>query len=83
MATPETLINDLNSKSQFKMIDCPYQFGNLKISENACLKRHEIAKNKKFITLGNTFKYSVGQSLLRCEGCPIVNGLLPKKNEKK
>jgi hypothetical protein len=81
MATPETSINENYSKSQFKMIDCPYQLGNLRISEKACLKRHEIAKNKKFVTteLENTFKYSVGQGLLRCEECPIVIGLLPNK----
>jgi hypothetical protein len=85
MAPSQALINDYYAKNQFKMIECPYQFGNLKISANACLKRHEIAKARIFVNtpMGDNFKYSVGQSLLRCEQCPIVIDLLPRRKNKK
>jgi hypothetical protein len=82
MATSETLIRDYYSRHRDKIIDCPFQLGNLKISENACLKRHEVAKSKNFVTseLEDTFKYFVAQGLLRCERCPIVKDLLPQSD---
>jgi len=85
MATSQAQINDYYARNQFKMIECPYQFGNLKISAQACLKRHEVAKTKTFFNSpqGDNFKYSIGQSLLRCEQCPIVIDLLPGRKKKK
>jgi hypothetical protein len=82
MATSEMLIRDYYSKNQDRIIDCPFQVGNLKISENACLKRHEVAKSKsiKSSELEDTFKYFFSQGLLRCEQCPIIKDLLPKSD---
>lgn len=78
--TSEMLIRDYYDKHQDKIIDCPFQLGNLKISEKACLRRHEVAKNKNFRTseLEDTFKYSVKQGLLHCEQCPIILQRTPK-----
>lgn len=60
-----------------KIIDCPYQPGNLKISKNACQKRYETSKKTSFeiISRADLFTYTVGQGLLRCQDCPIVKGM--------
>jgi hypothetical protein len=78
--TSEMLVREYYAKQQDKMIECPFQLGNLKISEKACLKRHEVAKTKNFRSgeLEDTFKYSVKQGLLHCEQCPIILQRNPK-----
>ncbi len=60
-----------------KIIDCPYQPGNLKISKNACQKRYETSRKTSFeiISRADLFTYTVGQGLLRCQHCPIVKGM--------
>jgi hypothetical protein len=57
-----------------RLIDCPLQPGNLKISERACLKRYQAGLNK---TIGNCygkdiFGYFLNQGLLRCQRCPVA-----------
>jgi hypothetical protein len=57
-----------------RLIDCPLQPGNLKISERACLKRYQVALNRN---IGNNhgennFIYFLNQGLLKCQRCPVV-----------
>jgi hypothetical protein len=57
-----------------RLIDCPHQPGNLKISERACLKRYQVAQNRN-IGNGygiNSFHYFLNQGLLKCQRCPIA-----------
>jgi hypothetical protein len=57
-----------------RLIDCPLQPGNLKISERACLRRYRVAKNRN-IGNGNgenIFSYFLNQGLLKCQRCPIA-----------
>lgn len=58
-------------------IDCPYQPGNLKITKNACLKRYQASEKAKLemINHADLFTYTVGQGLLRCKTCPIVQAI--------
>jgi hypothetical protein len=66
------------SSNMKEIIDCPYQPGNLKISKNACLKRHEASSKTtpETINQANLFLYTVGSGLLRCKTCSIVERLL-------
>jgi hypothetical protein len=73
MADSEKLIREYYSRHNDKMIECPFQPGNLKISEKACLERYKAARQKRF-SMGNpedSFVYFISQGLLRCEKCPI------------
>ena len=47
MSRRDQLIDEYFSRNREKLIDCPFQPGNLRISEKACLKRHKAAKRKK------------------------------------
>lgn len=57
-----------------RLIDCPFQPGNLKISEKACLKRYRTALNRSIGNGGgeNIFTFFLNQGLLKCQQCPIV-----------
>ena len=74
MAQTDSLIEEYYSLNRDKMIDCPFQPGNLKISKKACLKRHKAAHRKKLETLKveNLFNFFVSQGLARCQVCPII-----------
>jgi len=74
MAQIDLLIKEYYFLNQDKIIDCPFQPGNLKISKKACLKRHKAAHRKKLETfkLENLFNYFVSQGLSRCQQCPII-----------
>ncbi len=73
MANAETLIKEYYSRHGEKIKDCPFQPGNLKISEKACLQRRKAAHHKKFdaVNLEDSFNYFVSQGLLRCEKCTL------------
>jgi hypothetical protein len=60
-----------------KIIDCPFQPGNLKISEKACLNRHRMAQRKGIenCRAEDVFHYSVSQGLLKCRECPIATAI--------
>ncbi len=75
MAQTNLLIKEYYSLNQDKMIDCPFQPGNLKISKTACLKRHKAAHRKKPETfkVEDLFSYFVSQGLSRCQECPIID----------
>jgi len=75
MTHTELLIKEYYSLNQDKIIDCPFQPGNLKISEKACLKRRKAAHRKKFETyrVEDLFNYFVSQGLSRCQECPLIN----------
>jgi len=71
-------INEDFSRNREKLIDCPFQPGNLRISENACLKRHQAAKRNKLeiFRAQDLFNYFVSQGLLLCEKCSIIKNLV-------
>jgi len=77
MAQIELLIKEYYSRHGEKIIDCPFQPGNLKISEKACLKRYMAASRKKVGTfkVEDLFNYFVSQGLSRCQQCPIIINL--------
>lgn len=57
-----------------RLIDCPFQPGNLKISERACRKRYRLSLLKD-ITNGQgeeILSFFFNQGLLKCQRCPIV-----------
>jgi hypothetical protein len=60
-----------------ELIDCPHQPGNLKITKNACLKRHKASEktDSEKLSQANLFLYTVGQGLLRCKTCSIIEKL--------
>jgi hypothetical protein len=62
------------STTMKEIIHCPFQPGNLKISKKACLKRYQASSRTTWDSNGhiNLFYYTVGQGLLRCRSCPIV-----------
>jgi hypothetical protein len=74
MAIREILTKEYYAQQKNKIIACPFQPGNLKISEKACLKRHNAALRKRIQTFKSEdlFNYFVSQSLMRCETCPII-----------
>jgi hypothetical protein len=73
MANSEMLIKEYYSRHRDKMIDCPFQPGNLKISQKACRLRRKAASRKKGEPLKSedSFNYFVSQGLLRCEKCTL------------
>ena len=81
MASLEKLIKEYYSTNRDKMIDCPLQPGNLKITKRACLKRIKSAQKKKFENPRpeDLFNYFVYQGLLRCQQCPIIKTGSPDK----
>lgn len=74
MAQVDLLIEEYYSLNQDKIIDCPFQPGNLKISKKACLKRYKAAHRKKIepLKVENLFNFFVSQGLSRCQECPII-----------
>jgi hypothetical protein len=74
MANAQSWNKELPAFSLPRLIDCPLQPGNLKISERACLKRYRVAQIRN-IGNGNgenAFSYFLNQGLLKCQRCPIV-----------
>ncbi|MBI4768366.1 MAG: hypothetical protein HY787_27845 [Deltaproteobacteria bacterium] len=61
-----------------RLIDCPLQTGNLKISEKACLKRYHFAQNRNIDNCSgeDIFNYFLNQGLLKCQRCPIVKSMV-------
>ncbi|MBI4764135.1 MAG: hypothetical protein HY787_05975 [Deltaproteobacteria bacterium] len=74
MAQADLLIKEYYSLNQDKMIDCPFQPGNLKISQKACLKRRKAAHRRKVenFRVEDLFNFFISQGLSRCQECPIV-----------
>ena len=74
MSQADLLIKEYYSLNQDKMIDCPFQPGNLKISKKACLKRHKAAHRRKLenFRVEDLFGFFISQGLSRCQECPIV-----------
>ncbi len=75
MAQTNLLIKEYYSLNQDKIVDCPFQPGNLRISKRACLKRQKAAQRKKLETfkVEDLFNYFVSQGLSRCQECPIID----------
>ncbi len=57
-----------------EIIDCPFQPGKLKITGEACLKRHQAARRNNSDTgkADDLFHYFVSKGLALCERCPLV-----------
>jgi hypothetical protein len=74
MAKAQIWGNELPAFSLPRLIDCPLQPGNLKISEKACLKRYQVALNRNMGNGNgeNIFNYFLNQGLLKCQQCPVV-----------
>ncbi len=74
MANTQMWNQELPAFSFPRLIDCPLQPGNLKISEKACLKRYRVALNRKIENSSgeDTFNYFLNQGLLKCQRCPIA-----------
>jgi hypothetical protein len=82
MADIQTWSKELPAFSFPRLIDCPLQPGNLKISETACLKRYRVAQIRN-IGNGNgenMFSYFLNQGLLKCQRCPIVKTMASQFN---
>lgn len=62
-----------------RLIDCPLQLGNLKISKRACLKRYQMALNRNIGNCSgeNSFSFFLTQGLLKWQQCPIVKTMAP------
>lgn len=56
------------------IIDYPFQPGKLKITGEACLKRHQAARrnNSEPGKADDLFHYFVSKGLALCERCPLV-----------
>ena len=77
MAHQKSLDKHKTSCSNLRLIDCPIQPGNLRISAESCLKRYRTAIQKKVedVEVNNIFLYAFFQGLLKCKSCPIVKTL--------
>jgi hypothetical protein len=78
MANAQKWNKEFSPLSFPRLIDCPLQPGNLKITEKACLKRYRFAQNRN---MGNSngediFNYFLNQGLLKCQRCPIVKTIV-------
>jgi hypothetical protein len=78
MSRRDQLIDEYFSQKREKLIDCPFQPGNLRISEKACFNRHKAAKRKKMeiFRAQDLFNYFVSQGLLLCEKCSVIKNLV-------
>ena len=66
----EVKINEWLSSHGQRLIDCPYQQGNLKITISSCRKRRRKANQIVFQTNpGSFFEYAFEQSLKLCKHC--------------
>jgi hypothetical protein len=74
---PEHAVEMWLNENQHQMVTCPYQPGELRISKEACLKRHETAKRQGSnpkpgkVRMKTIFEEVVNTSLSRCLSCPI------------
>ena len=70
----ESLVDQFYYSNQDKMISCPFQPGNLKISKKACLKRYKAAQRRKMeiFRVEDLFNFFISQGLSRCQKCPIM-----------
>ena len=58
------------ARNENQLINCPFLPGELRISENACLKRHILASRGKIIKFSDWEKLQrIGLS--KCKDCPI------------
>jgi len=76
MAQSHYVAENWLTKNQREMITCPYQPGQLKISKNACLKRHRVAqKDPGNFIREDFFNYTLKKGLSLCRDCQIGRSL--------
>jgi hypothetical protein len=80
MANMQMWNKEIPAFSLPRLIDCPLQPGNLKISERACLKRYRVAQNRNIENRygADIFSYFFNQGLLKCQRCPVAKTMVSK-----
>jgi hypothetical protein len=70
-------------RNQGKIIQCPFQPGNLRITRWGCRKRKMKAKREDFTAImqGDYFEYVYKNGLLRCRDCQIA-GASPRRSSR-
>ena len=70
-------------RNQGKIIQCPFQPGNLRITRWGCRKRKMRAKREDFTAImqGDYFDYVYKNGLLRCRDCQIA-GVSPRRSSR-
>ena len=70
-------------RNQGKIILCPFQPGNLRITQWGCRKRKMRAKREDFTAImqGDYFDYVYKNGLLRCRDCQIA-GVSPRRSSR-
>jgi len=73
MRMTEYQIEQWLRRNRRRMIKCPYQPGNLRITLWGCKQRKLQARREDFTDLmkGDYFDYVYKSNLLRCRDCPI------------
>jgi hypothetical protein len=80
MANTQMWRKEIPAFSLPRLIDCPLQPGNLKISERACLKRYRVALNRNIENCygADIFSYFFNLGLLKCQRCPVAKTMASK-----
>ncbi|MBN1850602.1 MAG: hypothetical protein JW932_18680 [Deltaproteobacteria bacterium] len=68
MAVPQKKIK--TEISDFDLIECTRQPGNLRISKQACARRFEMAQNQRSLGPKGHFGVAYHWSLEKCQNCP-------------
>lgn len=73
MGKSQMEVKEWLAKNQQDMICCPYQPGNLMISQKACSKRYSMGQKEDYQDLmkGGVFNYAYKRGLSLCRECPI------------
>jgi len=74
MRTTAHQVDEWLFRNRRKMITCPYQPGNLRITPWGCRRRKLQARREDFTDMmkGDYFDYVYKNGLLRCRDCPIT-----------
>ncbi|MCB2186533.1 MAG: hypothetical protein KQJ78_08955 [Deltaproteobacteria bacterium] len=71
--TPKMSTEEWLSQNPAALIECPNQPGNLKLSRNACMKRHLTANEPRYANIGaepfHVFVFKM--NLVPCRNCEI------------
>ncbi|OPY91544.1 MAG: hypothetical protein A4E73_01941 [Syntrophaceae bacterium PtaU1.Bin231] len=82
MRMTEYQIEQWLRRNRRRMIKCPYQPGNLRITLWGCKQRKLQARREDFTDLmkGDYFDYVYKSNLLRCRDCPIAEASSHRKS---
>ena len=73
MAKNQRTAEDWLAHHKTEIFSCPYQAGNLRISQSSCALRHQVGRKAEIPThmKGDGLYYSYLKGLLLCRNCPI------------